>query len=125
MIAEIEAEIVDALKASLPLVQVEAFPDQPRDYNLMHSRGAVLVAYKGREREVLTGCGMANNDYQFVVSFLFRNLRARDAHQGIYDALELAEGALTDIATLKNERFVNFENGVWEYSQLYRVEQIN
>ncbi|MEB4590025.1 Gp37 family protein [Candidatus Thiothrix sp. Deng01] len=123
-IAGIEEAIVEALKMELTIAHVEAFPDQPRDYNLMHNKGAVLVAYKGREKELVSDCGLGCSNYEFVVSFLFRNLRVREGHAGIYEALELAEDALNGIAELQNERFVNFDNGVWEYSQLYMVNKI-
>ncbi len=105
-------------------VHVEAFPDSPKDYNLMHNNGAVLVAYKGRVVEEVTDCGLESNELEFVVSFLFRNLRKRDAHQGVYGALEIAQASLKGFAKLHSEKFTDFNNGVWEYAQLYRVNKI-
>ena len=124
MIGEKESAIVVAIKEALPLVNVEAFPDKPDAYSLMHNKGAVLVAYQGRNVLHESGYCLAESELEFVVSFLFRNLRKRDAHQGIYDSLLVAESALKGIAELKKERFVSFENGVWEYAQLYSVNHI-
>lgn len=124
MIAETESQIVELLKDALPLVNVEAFPDNPTEYKLLHNKGAVLVAYKGRSSESVTDCGLSCSEYEFNVNFLFRNLRQRDGHQGVYPSLETAESALKGFLRLSSERFVGFENGVWEYSQLYRLNNI-
>lgn len=124
MITECEVSIVEALKAAMPEFQVEAFPNNPAQYNLMSNNGAVLVAYKGRSFVEYSDCGCYANDLEFVVTFRFRNLRQLDGHQGIYESLELAESALKGIANITGEKFMDFDNGVWEYAQLYKIENL-
>lgn len=135
MISEIESAIVLAIKAAMPKSHIELFPDSPENYQLINPAGAILVAYKGRSSESITDC-LAESKLDFVITFLYRNLRQRDAHQGVYEALEQVEAALKNglpdgtALTLERERFIsrdsgNGQGGVWQYAQMWTVKQLN
>ena len=97
-IAEIENSIIDRLRPLLKDFNVEAYPDNPDSYDLKHNKGAVLVSLKSKNRinDSESFCGYKESFCYFNVFILCRHLRAKDAHQGIYDALEIAEHALDD-----------------------------
>lgn len=132
-IAQIEAAIVECLSAELPLLKVDAWPDDMARYQLAHNKGATLVSYRGRSNAGSGMCGLDERILDFGVTVATRNLRQRDAHQGAYDILESVDSVLTgwtpDIdgageLLFVKDGFAGQDSGIWTYTAIYRINLI-
>ncbi len=127
MIAGIEADIVERLgsKIETSAAKVEAFPDDPKKYKLVHPKGAVLVAYAGAEYAMPGSASVVIQDamLHWQVSILMRNLRT---HGGAYGYLDSVRAALLGWrypgATglfMRKEEFVSQDDGIWTYGMTF------
>ena len=122
MIAEIEADIVAKIKAALPSLSVEAFPDRPNLHRSASPNGSVLVVYqRSTLGSDLVAGGMVAQErtLHFDLTVLVRDLRT---HQGAYPILDALYVALLGFAPIHcskiwitQDSFVSQTDGVWEY----------
>lgn len=122
MLAEIEADLVNKIKAALPNLTVEAYPSKPETYRHLSSNGTVLVVY---QRSTLSDCEVSGGmiaqvrTLRFDLTVLVRDLRS---HQGAYPVLDALYLALLGYAPvhcdklwIEQDNFVSQFEGVWEY----------
>ncbi len=130
LIARIEAAIVARLQAELPGMKVDAWPDDMGRYQLLHNKGAVLVSYRGRSQSSADWCP-GSRLLSFAVTVAARNLRQRDAHQGVYDMLEAVESAIdewnpgipgADAFMFVRDSFAGEDSGIWTYTAMFNIE---
>lgn len=126
-VQDIETALIAKLREALPELSIEAFPERPEDYELLHPLGAVLVQYDGSTYgdNRLSNGGVAQvRTLRFSVVYLVRNLRDSS---GCYDVLARGAEALSGLAvpgtigagTISSERFNAETDGVWMYLQTY------
>jgi hypothetical protein len=130
-IARFERAIIERLKPEFPSAVVDAWPDTPEQYQLLHNKGAVLVSYRGRSAVEEQSFCCNGRVLTFNIIVIFRNLRQRDAHQGVYDALEILDNSLTDwepeiegcgAFEFVRDGFTREDAGVWMYSANFSIE---
>ena len=128
-VQSIENAIITKLQETLPELSIEAFPENPTEYELIHPLGSVLVQYDGstfRPNKVTNGAAVQIRDLRFVLALVLRNLRDSG---GCYDVLQRAAEALGGLVipgavtclTPVNESFSSEADGVWVYVQGYEV----
>lgn len=114
--------VVARLKAKLPQLAAEYFPDKPAEYRLNHPRGALLVSYPGSTFGDTV-------DVEFVaqprtvklsVTVVMRQLNGRG---GAVDVVDDVRRALVgwrppDCGKVKasREAFVDETAGIWQYA---------
>lgn len=120
----------DRLKAQVPGVGVELYPENPSAWRLNHPRAALLVDYRGSDYGELadTGIVVQGREIRLGVSVVARTLH--DA----YGALMLTDAArvallgqvLPDCRKLRlvSERFVSQEAGIWIYELVFAAESL-
>jgi len=129
-VQEIQDAIIAKLTSALPELSVEAFPEKPEEYELLHPLGAVLVQYDGSAysaNRIGNGGVSQVRTLRFSVVYLVRNLR--DA-AGCYDVLARGAEALVGLAipgtvgagTIVSESFNAETDGVWMYLQSYEFK---
>lgn len=118
IIKDIEAAIVNKLKTDITDLAVEPFPDNVKDYKLIHPKGAVLVSY---ESSNYTNPRLEQQArmLEFDVIIIVRNLRS---HLGAYETLDRVRQSLTNGLYIENmklypltERFLFVEDDKWYY----------
>ena len=128
-VQDIENAIMAKLASALPELSVEAFPERPEEYELLHPLGAVLVQYDGSsysQNSVSNGAVAQVRKPKFSVVYLVRNLR--DA-AGCYDILDRGREALCGLCItgaitpmeITYEGFTAEHDGVWIYTQMYET----
>jgi hypothetical protein len=129
-IAAIESAIIDKLKIDLPELEVTAYPERPSEYDFIHPAGAVLVQYDGGQISdpKAVGFNVQERDLRFSVVSLSRSLRC---HNGCYDVLDRIRKSLLGLKTPGcrqiwevSEDFVNEQDGVWTYAQIFNVHTV-
>lgn len=134
MIGSIEAEIVSKLVAALtragdpsPQVDVQAWPQRPKDYRMTHPIGAALVIYHGANyRDVETAIGThALLEASFEIGLMARSLRNLNngVELGMYELIELSRNALmgwqptaaAGAIAIKHDGFDDYHESVWQY----------
>lgn len=131
--ADVEQAIIERLLPLFPAFVVEAYPDDPDTYNLMHNKGAILVTFKGSQRtkDSASFCGYKESNCFFNIFVLSRNLRAREMHQGCYGALEILKLSLEewqpetieecDSFEFIQDSFIEKVNSVSIYGSLFKT----
>lgn len=126
-ITNIEQAIIGKLKADIQGVQIEAYPDKPAEYKLLHARGALLVRYAGSDFSppLPTDIVVQNRDVDFDIAVVMRHLTG---HDGIYEMLDRVRESLTGYQPIGcskmypvSEKFVSEENGIWQYAVSLRT----
>jgi len=122
MILDLETALVNRLAAALPMLHVQAYPEQPAAYTLKHPRGAVLVGY-GRSAygdPEASGLIVQTRRMEFDITVISRDLRS---HGGAYGYLEAARIALTGWrpegagkTVPVRDRFLGVHGGMWRYA---------
>lgn len=128
MIQEIEDALVARLKCLFPTLAVEAFPDEPKNYNLLHPVGTILVIYRTDHFGAREGLGavVQQRTLTFEVVFMARHLRR---HQGAYPLIDKALQGLLGWRAPGCGRtyaagggFQHQGDGIWQYSQRFSME---
>lgn len=128
-VQDIENAIIAKLREALPGLSIEAFPENPAEYELIHPLGAVLVQYDGstfRANKVTNGAVAQLRSLRFVLALVLRNLRDSS---GCYEVLRTAAEALGGLVipgaatclTPVSEGFSSEADGVWVYVQGYEI----
>ena len=125
IIKDLETAIVTQLKEFLPDLLVEAYPDHPSSFKMIHPKGAVLVHYSGSKfmpslfEEVI----VQERKVSYDLILLNRSLRGNG---GIYDTMDKVREALTGFQTEDTtkfypleEEFILEENGLWQYGMRF------
>jgi len=121
-IKEIENQIIDRLKAKIPDLHIEGFPEKPAEFRLVHPKGAILVHYQGgnySESKSL-GCIYQDKKLEFSTTVVTRHLRT---HEGAYGYIDKIREILTGFKPENcskmypvKEEFLAEDNGIWQYS---------
>lgn len=118
----LEAGVCDRLKAKVEGVAIEAFPDNPQTYRLLHPGGALLVQYGGADYDPPgdTEYVVQRREMLFNVHVVTRSL---SGHQGAYVKVEAVRQALAGHRIpgftkmrMRRERFVARQEGLWIYA---------
>jgi hypothetical protein len=124
IIAELEAAIVEKLQADIPDLEVAAFPDNVKDYELIHPKGAVLVSYEG-SNYTNPRLEQQARMIEFEIIVIVRNLRS---HLGAYETLERVRQSITNDLYIENmklypisERFLFVEDDKWHYEMRFML----
>ncbi len=123
IIADIEQQMVDALKDALPsAAYIAAFPDDAGDFDLARYELAALVHYAGSRFDAprsLSEPGRQDRDLRFAVLLYVRGLRGP---AGSYAALESIRQALQNRrfagslpARMVADRLAGEEAGIWQW----------
>ena len=135
MIEEVQAEMVQYLKAALPGVQVELLPDQPLASKLTGPKGAVFINYVGGEYLSPEEFGAAGDPADCPLSTTL-NIEIIVGAQGLHSAggatglLEVVQVLLNGwspagflpMRLLTNRQF-GCENNTWLYQAHFTVTQ--
>lgn len=114
--------VVERLRAKLPALAVEYFPEQPVDYRLNHPRGALLVSYAGSQfgDTVDTAIIAQPRTVKLSITVVLRQLNGRG---GAVDVLDLVRLALVGFrppdcrkARAVSEKFLGESAGLWQYA---------
>lgn len=126
-ILQFEEAIIARLTTDIAGVQIEPFPDDPRNYKMIHPVGAILVNYEGARFEKGKAIGFVNqvSEIRFRMNLIMKHLRT---HQGIYAYLDLVKESLTgfQIAGLSKmepveEKYLDQRTGLWYYYQVFKA----
>src|SRR5574344_326277 len=122
-ITEIENKIVEKLKAKLPDLLVDSFPEKPQDFVFTHPKGAVLVHYQGSNYGNIESTDIVFQDkkMEYAITLVTRNLRTKNS--GAYAILEQVKSILTGFRLdgyskmyPTKEGFLSENNGIWQYA---------
>lgn len=120
---EIIDSIIDQLKAKLPHLAVEYFPEKPDTYRLNHPRGALLVSYAGSNFGKIqeTGYVLQPRTTTFSITVILRQLNGRGGAIDVLDQLRLSiigfkpPNCRRKIWAI-NEKFLGETAGLWQYA---------
>lgn len=126
-IEKIESAIIEKLKSDIPDLSVEPFPDNVKDYELIHPKGAVLVSYEG-SNYTNPRLEQQARMIEFDVIVIVRNLRS---HLGAYDTLERVRQSITNDFYVENlklyplsEKFLFVEEDKWHYEMRFMLPSV-
>lgn len=131
-IETIEDDIVQKLTTDIGLAtaDIRSFPDDPREYTLTHPGGALLVRYDQSifpDPEPNRRSFLIQDDvrHQWIITVMAKNLKLKNAHQGIYGLIESVRASLSGYTITSQPdfsilwptgiRFVFENNGQWVY----------
>jgi phage gp37-like protein len=128
MLLETETALINKLAELFPQLKVEAYPDNPESYRLVHPIGALLVRYAG---EVSEDTGVQQILVQFErsvwnVVVVSRGLRS---HTGAYPVIDAVKdglgGKIISGGTLRpaGVRFLSEAGGVWYHAVAFELKQ--
>lgn len=116
-------------------VQVKSYPKRPSEQTLksLAAAGAVLVRYAGSKfgkKRTSGGITVQDETMFFEVLAIADSLRAEDAHEGVYEFLQVCEARLIDYRPsscvdgfeLVDVNYLSEKNGAWEYGLLVSVK---
>lgn len=120
-IEHMENQIIDRLQSLITDLRIEGFPENPSEYPLVHSNGAILVHYQGSEflptkagNEIIQTCKI-----RFGITVVIKHLRT---HTGAYHYLDAIREYLTGYQSPGytklypiREEFISEQNGIWQY----------
>lgn len=117
--------VIQELRHNVANVEVENYPDNPRNYQLRHPRGALLVRYGGAVPYGRDGSSARSSQrrVRIVVAVVARGLMGHGGAMDLLDELRnLLPGFAPDERLLQELRFegedyVNDEDGVWYFDQ--------
>jgi hypothetical protein len=122
--------VADRLKAEVPGVAVELYPENPSAWRLNHPRAALLVDYRGSDygHVVDTGIVAQGREIRLGLSVVARTLHDAYGALVLTDAVRLAllGQRLPDCRALRlvSERFVSQEAGLWIYELVFAAESL-
>ena len=139
-LSPIEDAIVARLKAKLPTILVQQYPDDPENYAPAHPVGALLVRYASAEYSDTRDLGnvVQERDLVFEITLALWSLRGRSGQGGLYSYLEGVRVALTGYTppncqrkmTAIEDGFINRSGGLkgqrlWQYAISFRTTVFN
>jgi hypothetical protein len=114
--------IAARLKAKVPDLTVEFFPERPAEYRLNHPRGALLVSYLGSQFAATRDATFIAQPrtVKFAVTVVLRQLNGRG---GAIDVLDEVRRALVGFKPpdcrkvwAVSEKFLGETAGLWQYA---------
>lgn len=140
LITPIEDSIIERLKAKLPGILIQSYPDNPEIWEPTHPVGALLVRYSDGEYGDIkdTAVVIQDRDMMFEITLAMWSLRGKQG--GIYSHLEAVRGGLTGFKppnctrkmTPAGEGFVGRSQGLanksrrlWQYQITFRTQTKN
>ncbi|BDV42437.1 hypothetical protein GURASL_13600 [Geotalea uraniireducens] len=139
----IEDSIIDRLRAKLPGILVQPYPDNPESYEPTHPVGALLVRYSDADYSDSrdTATVVQDRDMHWEITLAMWSLRGKAGGKGLYAYLEAGRVALTGFKpphcrlkmTPVTEGFVNrtasgLKNKaqrLWQYQITFRTQGLN
>ncbi len=139
----IEDSIIDRLKAKLPTILVQPYPDNPEVYEPSHPVGALLVRYSDADYGVTKDAAIVvqDRDMQWEITLALWSLRGKGKQGGLYSYLEAVRVALTGFIpphcrrrlTPVAEEFITRSTGnirnrnqrLWQYAITFRTTCLN
>lgn len=119
-------QIIDAvvarLKAKLPQLAVEYFPDRPAEYRLNHPKGALLVSYPGSQfGDTVDVTYIAQpRTVKLSVTVLLRQLNGKGGAVDVVDDVRRALVGWRPPDCRKvwavSEKFLGESAGIWQYA---------
>lgn len=122
--------VAERMKAQVPGVGVELYPENPAAWRLNHPRAALLVDYRGSKygEPADTGIVAQGRELSIGISVVARTLHDAYGALAITDAVRLAllGFRLPDCqkARLESERFVAQEAGNWIYELVFSAASL-
>ena len=126
---QILESVVNRLKAKIPTLQVEFFPEKPEEFRLNHPRGALLVNYGGSEfaepREL--SVVMQPRKFRFSVTVLLRQLHGRGGAVEVLDDVRRVLAGFRPLDCRRKvyaltEQFITETAGIWQYAVDFATE---
>lgn len=120
--------VVERLRTKLPALAVEYFPEQPTDYRLNHSRGALLVSYPGSQfGDTVDAAIIAQpRTVKLSITVILRQLNGRGGAVDVLDLVRLALVGfrLPDCRKMRavSEKFLGESAGLWQYAADFAAE---
>jgi len=134
-----EQNLKTKLEGAISGIRIEAFPDDPKEYELLHKEGAILIRY---DRSVYEGVPQEKplrekkisqeRRARWIFTIFYRNLFSHTkSTEGVYTYLENIREALTgytiegqahtNISMMYpiSDGFVDYDEGVWEYEIVF------
>lgn len=141
-ISPIEDAIIARLKAKLPTILVQQYPDDPEIYEPTHPVGALLVRYSDGEYSDprATDVVVQDRELMFEVTLALWSLRGKAGQGGLYSYLEAVRVALTGYTPPQcrrkmapvAEEFVsrtaalkNKSRRLWQYAITFKTATLN
>lgn len=127
---ELLIAIQNRLKAELPDVAVELYPEKPTGWRLNHPKGALLVDFRGAAfgNAKDSGLALTERTLSFGVSVVARTLYA--AFGGL-ELLDKTRQALNGFVLPhckkilpKSEKFVGSESGLWVFEFVFSTQTV-
>ena len=119
-------QIIDAvvarLKAKLPQLAVEYFPDRPAEYRLNHPGGALLVSYLGSQFDTTVDVTYIAQPrtVKLSVTVILRQLNGKGGAVDVVDAVRQALVGFRPPDCRKvwavSEKFLGETAGLWQYA---------
>jgi hypothetical protein len=122
--------VVQRLRAKLPSLAAEFFPEKPADYRLNHPRGALLVSYAGSTFDKTADVAYVAQprNLRFTVNIVMRQLNGRD---GAVAACDQVRGALLGWVPpdcrkvwTNEEKYLGERAGLWQYALTFATQGV-
>ncbi|MEW5971577.1 MAG: Gp37 family protein, partial [Pseudomonadota bacterium] len=118
------------LQSKINNFKIEAFPDNPENYQVIHINGAILVHYAGAKFSDTKTDDLIVQDVNPEFD-IYLKIRGLHGNTGCYAALKLVRDALTGFCNDEfkkmypvEEKCLGEEGGIWEYMITFRTEMI-
>jgi len=114
--------VLERLKAKLPHLAVEYFPDRPTEYRLNHPRGALLVSYLGSQFDTTVDVTYIAQPrtVKLSVTVVLRQLNGKGGAVDVVDAVRRALVGFRPPDCRKvwavAEKFLGETAGIWQYA---------
>ena len=134
-LSAVENDIIARLTAQITVnaPKIQSWPNNPKTFQLLHPKGAVLVRYAGSTYEAPTPNRQAkavqNRTSQWAINVITKSLKKTKGHQGAYGLLEEIRTALVgytpaslsdaSIMSHVSDGFEEEEAGTWIYSTTF------
>ena len=118
----VEDEIIARISTAITDLKVEGFPENSSTYELIHSKGAVLVSYNSSSFSEPTGFDVFQQieDMNFDITLVVKGLRDKFGAYTYIDTLKsiLSGFVPTDcsLCYIKSVSFISEEQGEWQYA---------
>lgn len=126
----IENALVEHLKSVIDVstAVVEPFPEDIKNHQLKHAKGAVLVSFAGSRYKKSSTAGAVNQWRNMHFDIMVRH-RNRRGHQGAYALLDVVRQALTGFQAEGSGKFAPLadqflfqKDAVWNYNMQVAAE---